>query len=164
MQNADGLRPSTDRIRETLFNWLMHDIIDASVLDMFAGSGVLGIEALSRGAKEATFIENNKQTHEALKTNLATFRVSNARLIHGDAISQLSAMDTQFSLVFIDPPYNTGLVDKALEALTINKILSDGALIYVEHEPDVTIKLPIGMELRKQVRTNNIVANLLKYR
>ena len=161
--NADGLRPSTDRIRETLFNWLMRDTLDASVLDMFAGSGVLGVEAMSRGASNVTFIEKNKSAFNTLKNNVTALGVENTRLLHGDAVTVAASLTTPFSLVFIDPPFNHNLGSSAVDTLIANNLLCEGAAIYIEHEPALSTEFPASFELQKQIKTSNLVANLFRF-
>lgn len=161
--NADGLRPSTDRIRETLFNWLMRDTLDASVLDMFAGSGVLGVEAMSRGARDATFIEKNKSAFNILENNVTQLGVENVRLLHGDAISVSASLKTPFSLVFIDPPFAQHLLLSAVNALVSKELLCEDAAIYIEHESSLTPELPTSLVLQKQIKTSNLVASLFRF-
>lgn len=130
----DGLRPSTDRVRETLFNWLMHDISSARCLDLFAGSGALGLECLSRGADSVVFVESNKRVAEQLQQNLQSLQA----LDKGDVINQ-NALNTvrqqakaPFDLVFLDPPFDSDLLSQVMPLLNDNGWLADNALIYVE--------------------------------
>ncbi|MGK0376028.1 MAG: 16S rRNA (guanine966-N2)-methyltransferase [Arenicella sp.] len=132
--DIDGLRPSTDRVRETLFNWLMHNIGGAHCLDLFAGSGALGLECLSRGAASAVFVESDKRIASQLQQNLQTLN----GLDKGDVIIQ-SAINLlrhpparKFDLVFLDPPFDSDLLAHAMPLLAQNGWLADGALVYVE--------------------------------
>lgn len=161
--NADGLRPSTDRVRETLFNWLMRETPDASVLDMFAGSGVLGVEAMSRGASDVTFIEKNKSAFNILENNVTKLGVENMRLLHGDAVSMAASLKGPFSLVFIDPPFNQHLVLSAVNVLIENNLLREEAAIYIEHESSLDADFPNALTLQKQIKTSNLVANLFRF-
>lgn len=132
---ADGLRPTTDRVKETVFNWLMPYIQDATCLDCFAGSGGLGFEALSRGAKSVTFIELNKAAAQQLNANKTLLKASNIEILSANAIDFLKKNQQEFSLVFIDPPFRKGLAQQAAEVLS-QQGLSENALIYVEMEVD----------------------------
>ena len=144
--DADGLRPTPDRLRETLFNWLLADIHGARVLDSCAGSGVLGFEALSRGAAHTTFIEINtaqsnmlRQSAEQLRLDAATYQV-----ITGTAeqvLSQNQLIERPFDIVFIDPPYAQDLWQPILSALITNALIDQSTLIYLEAGKDLTPQL-----------------------
>ncbi len=140
-------RPTTDRVREALFSIIQADIGDeqpAAVLDLFAGSGGLGIEALSRGAASAVFVEPNRMAQRCIRTNLDTAQLeTKARLLKcgaEQALPKLAQDLASFSLVFLDPPYNTALLPWALKNLHTNKLLQPGALLVCEHSsrgPDI---------------------------
>jgi len=130
--DAQGLRPTLDRVRETLFNWIQWDIEGAKVLDTFAGSGALGYEALSRGAKEVVFIEKDGKAAVAIKQALEELDAKNAQVWGGDALEYLKQTDGQFDLIFLDPPFNQNLLPQACELLD-GKLLS-GTKIYLEVE------------------------------
>jgi len=135
--DSDGLRPTTDRVRETLFNWLMHDIAGANCLDLFAGSGVLGIECLSRGAKFVHFVEQNRQVAKALDDNLNVLLNdrSQVKLTIGSALDVLNANRVnQYDVVFLDPPFQSELLAKAIILLQESGCLNEGALIYIEQD------------------------------
>ena len=116
--NVQGLRPTTDRNKETLFNWLMAHTQDSRCLDVFAGSGGLGFEALSRYAKHVTFIELDKNVARNLQQNLITLKATedSAKVLCGDALGYLKQLNDEFDLLFLDPPFNQSLVPKAIEA------------------------------------------------
>jgi 16S rRNA (guanine966-N2)-methyltransferase len=129
----EGLRPTPDRIRETLFNWLAMDCPGASVLDCFAGSGALGFEALSREAKHLTMIENNPIAWRNLQQRVNRFQTDRVTLLMGDAIELIAQHEDQFSLIFIDPPYALPqLRAQVLAHLIAHQRLLDGAKIYLE--------------------------------
>lgn len=109
---ADGLRPTGARIRETLFNWLAPDIIGKTCLDLFAGSGILGFEALSRGAKHVTFVEKNRYVAKQIADNINTLKIPNATLLNTDFSTALSG---QYDVVFLDPPYDLRLLPTLLK-------------------------------------------------
>lgn len=128
-----GLRPTPERIRETLFNWLAAHVGGARVLDLFAGTGALGLEALSRGAREAVFCERDVGLAAALRANLLRLRQDGrSRVINDDALSALAAQDPAFDLVFIDPPFAAGLWGAATELLERRALLAATGLVYVE--------------------------------
>lgn len=134
---GDLVRPTVDRLKETLFNMIQHEVYDAVVLDLFAGSGGLGIEALSRGASETYFCEKNQAAFEIMKENLNKTKLMNhAKLYFGDFIVALPKMAIQkvrFDLVFLDPPYEKAeFYQKSIEFLVEKDMLSDDALIIAE--------------------------------
>ncbi len=128
-----GLRPTTDRVRETLFNWLMHDVPSARCLDLFAGSGALGLECLSRGAASVAFVEADKRVAASLVANLGTLGSSDASVTVGSALRYLTKPPkSPFDLVFLDPPYQSDLLAPALDLLSEQAWLAERALVYVE--------------------------------
>lgn len=140
---ADGLRPTPDRLRETLFNWLMGNLLGAKVLDVFAGSGALGFEALSRGAESCVFIEKNLAQFNHLKATAQAFNIGHkSQIIHNDALAALTTLlnltyddaSHAFDVVFIDPPYDSGLYEPILNALITHQHLTTDSLIYIEHD------------------------------
>ena len=132
--DSAGLRPTTDRVRETLFNWLAPDIQQARCLDCFAGSGALGLEALSRYAGLATLLELEKPVAQQLTQNLKTLKADNAQVIQTNTLSWLAQQGEPYQVVFIDPPFRKGLLEQTLQLLESNGWLADEALIYVESE------------------------------
>lgn len=134
---TEGLRPTTDRVRETLFNWLQFDIQGAQVADLFAGSGSLGFEAASRGAQQVTLIEMDKAAARQLNQNVSRLSAPQINVIQQSALDWLNAESTQptkLDIVFIDPPFNKSLVSPTLEALKRGGWLHSDSLIYVESE------------------------------
>ncbi|WP_028865020.1 16S rRNA (guanine(966)-N(2))-methyltransferase RsmD [Psychromonas aquimarina] len=158
VKDKEGLRPTTDRTKETLFNWLMHDIRDAQCLDCFSGSGSLAFEALSRYAGYTTLLERDKQVALQLRNNLQTLKVDNAVVIETDSISFLQqTTEQQFDIVFIDPPFNKGLVQPCCEALEVNNYLAPQALIYIEMEVQLSdLELPDSWKLLKEKSTGQV--------
>jgi RNA methyltransferase, RsmD family len=124
------VRPTTDSVKEAVFNIIQADIEGRKVLDLFAGTGQLGIEALSRGAESAVFIDSDSESLKIVKENLSLCGFK-ATVIKTDAVSYLENCGT-FDLIFIDPPYDSGLYDKVLEKINLFDILSDGGIIIVE--------------------------------
>ncbi len=132
------LRPSSDRMRETLFNWLQAELPGALVLDLFAGSGALGAEALSRGAGQALLVEKKRDRCADLSRQLTPLFGERVRVHCAEALKWLARCEERFDLVFIDPPYDLGLAAPACQALEALGLLKSDARIYVEsrrHDP-----------------------------
>ncbi|MGB7803442.1 16S rRNA (guanine(966)-N(2))-methyltransferase [Buttiauxella sp.] len=132
--DSPGLRPTTDRVRETLFNWLAPSMVDATVLDCFAGSGALGLEALSRYAARATLLEMDRHVSQQLQKNLATLKADNGKVVNTNTLNFLAQPGEPHTIVFVDPPFRKGLLDETLALLETHGWLADEALIYVESE------------------------------
>ncbi|MGY8869231.1 MAG: 16S rRNA (guanine(966)-N(2))-methyltransferase RsmD [Pseudomonadales bacterium] len=140
--NVENLRPTPDRVRETLFNWLQNITPGARCLDLFAGSGALGLEALSRGASSVTFIDNSPAATYQLKDNLQTLKCQNGEVITSSAINWLEARQTdteaRYDLVFLDPPFRKEMIPVICELLEKRNLLSDNAVIYIEAESELS--------------------------
>ena len=167
--DAEGLRPTTDRIRETVFNWLQPYLSQSRCLDCFAGSGVLGFEALSRGAQELVFIEQNVNTIKCLKDNVRTLTIDNVTINHQDALSWLqsaatnTALKQKFDLVFLDPPFHSDLLEKSSVLLDRSGCLADDAIIYVEHAVDADVALPDNWICLKEKSSGQVSYKLFEY-
>lgn len=160
---APGLRPTPDRVRETLFNWLGPAVEGASVLDLFAGSGALGLEALSRGAAQVAFVERSRGAAEALRANLALLGADvRARVHREDALKWLQRTRETFGLVFVDPPYASRLLDPALAALVQGERLTLHHRVYVEHGGE--FMPPAEWQVLKETRAGDVRATLLRAR
>jgi 16S rRNA (guanine966-N2)-methyltransferase len=147
---AEGLRPTTDRVKETVFNWLMPYIQDSICLDCFAGSGGLGFEALSRGARQVSFVELNKSAAQQLHENQRLLKANNVSVIQSDALTFIKNNTTKFDVVFLDPPFRKGFVETTAQRLNDNSLAED-ALIYVEMESNNNDQqLPINWQLLKE--------------
>ncbi len=131
IDTADGLRPTPDRVRETLFNWLAPLIEGARCLDLYAGSGAPGLEALSRGAAHVTFIEQRAASARALQDALRTLGATDASVIHGDALIRAPALAPGFDVVFVDPPFDADLYAPSLHAIT--PLISAQTRVYLEY-------------------------------
>jgi 16S rRNA (guanine966-N2)-methyltransferase len=128
-----GLRPSGDRSRETLFNWLQGKLAGARCLDLFAGTGALGLEAVSRGAASAVLVEKDRAAAAQLRANASLLQAANVDIVHSDALAWLQNQPAgSFDLVFIDPPFGQGLASAALELLEQREILQSSGLVYLE--------------------------------
>lgn len=158
---SPGLRPSPDRLRETLFNWLMPRLAGARVLDLFAGSGALGIEAASRGAAEVTLVELNPAVAAQLHANLNTLDAHpQVSVVQADWRQALQSAAGPWDIVFVDPPFAERLQRPALEALAAGK-LSPDARVHVECAHDERSELPAGYERLKEKRFGDVHASLL---
>ena len=156
---AEGLRPTTDRIKETVFNWLMPYIHDAKCLDCFAGAGSLGFEALSRGAAKIQLIELNKSAAKQLLLNKQLLKADNIEINNVNVLDFLSTQERQpFDLVFIDPPFRQNLITQTCELLT-DGWLSEQALIYVEMEREANQQLPSNWQLLKEQISGQVGSN-----
>jgi len=163
VKDVQGLRPTTDRIKETVFNWLMHDTRDARTLDCFAGSGGLGFEALSRFAKNTTFLELDPLAAKQLTQNVATLNAQNAQVLNTNTLTFLESKNTNdtFNLVFIDPPFRKNLVQSCCDLLENNQWLDPDALIYVEVETELTsFKAPNNWLLIKEKKAGQVFCRL----
>lgn len=139
----DGLRPTPDRVRETLFNWLAPYIDGMRCLDLFAGSGALGIEAISRGAAACTFVERDRELCRQLSETIARLRIADAaEVVHADGIAWLGAAGPAYGLVFLDPPFGADAWGAAAQAIERGGRLADGGFAYVESPREVLPRLP----------------------
>jgi 16S rRNA (guanine966-N2)-methyltransferase len=127
-----AIRPTPDRVRETLFNWLGTAIRGARCLDLFAGSGALGLEALSRGASHVTFIERDAAAAHALRERLIEWQAGDARIERTDALRYLAGAPSPFDIVFLDPPFASGLLERSAARLEERHWLAADARIYLE--------------------------------
>lgn len=160
--DVEGLRPTHDRVRETLFNWLRADIAGARCLDLFAGSGALGFEALSRGAGEVIFVDRNRAAVQSIKNNLRELACTKASAIETDAIAFLKNTDLSvFDIIFLDPPFGKNLLAPALELLSSR--LSDSVLLYMEYERSLMLpELPCQWQLVKDKYTSQLTYQLVR--
>lgn len=159
--DVPGLRPTPGRVRETLFNWLRQDVAGAVCLDLFAGSGALGFEALSRGARALVQVERDPGACSALRANGAKLGAA-AELHEMDALRFLDAPPRPFNLVFLDPPFGLGLVDLAIRRLE-GGWLADGACVYLEVEaPHPLPELPSGWQHLKAARAGEVGYHLVR--
>ncbi|BDM62891.1 ribosomal RNA small subunit methyltransferase D [Shewanella sp. NFH-SH190041] len=176
IQDLEGLRPTTDRVRETLFNWLIGSITAARVLDCFGGSGALAMEALSRYAAYARVFELQKSAVTQLQQNLRTLKCEQADVIAGDSLALLaqgpagqrapqdSTPSEGFNLVFIDPPFRKGLAQNCINALIQHQWLKPNALIYVETETELTsLTVPVSWQPLKEKKAGQVCYRLFRY-
>ncbi|RAW65038.1 MULTISPECIES: 16S rRNA (guanine(966)-N(2))-methyltransferase [unclassified Photorhabdus] len=149
--DSPGLRPTTDRVRETLFNWLAPIIQEAHCLDCYAGSGALGLEALSRYAAQVTLIEYEHNIAKQLSANLDLLNAQNAEVINDSALTYLSQLGTSYEVVFLDPPFRKGMLSETIKLLEEQNWLADESWIYVEAESESTaIDVPVNWQLHRE--------------
>ena len=155
---VEGLRPTSERIRETLFNWLVPGIQGARCLDLFAGTGALGLEALSRGARSAVFVEQSALAVAALKANIAELGADGTVIRQMDALEYLRGQpEGPFDLVFLDPPFAADLNDELCKLLEEKQVLATDSLVYIEQDrskPEPT--LPSGWHVQKNKTAGNV--------
>lgn len=165
VQDLEGLRPTTDRVRETLFNWLANDLVNARVLDCFGGSGALALEALSRYASFAQIIELQRGAAMQLKENLQTLKCDKAEVLNADTLVVLQrGCEQGFDVVFIDPPFRKGLAEKTIQLLDTQGWLNDGALIYVEIESELPqLAIPSRWHALKEKNAGQVSYRLYQY-
>jgi len=157
---AEGLRPTTDRVKETVFNWLMPYIHNANCLDCFAGAGSLGFEALSRGADQVHLIELNKTAAKQLTSNKQLLKADNLQVSNTNILDFLKTQATQhFDIVFIDPPFRQDLVTQTCKLLE-NGWLTEQALIYVEMEAEGSQQSPSNWKLLKEKISGQVAYRL----
>lgn len=156
--DAPGLRPTLGRSRETLFNWLVGDIVDARCLDLFAGSGALGFEAASRGARRVVMVESDAQTYRALAASREALAAATVELRRADALEFLRADTEVYDVVFVDPPFSADYWPRLAPLLPPR--LAPGALVY--HESARPVDYPPGWEVFRQGRAGQVAYQLLK--
>jgi len=159
--SSPNLRPTGDRIRETLFNWLAPDIRGSRCLDLFAGSGALGLEALSRGASHCTFLETSAIAINVIGNHLTQLNAGGrGRVVNTNA---LFWQDDPFDIVFVDPPFSEGLAIDSLSHLINNRLLTDGALVYLEVASTTSLEdLPACLSVVRDKRTGSVRYLLLE--
>lgn len=155
---GDGLRPTPDRVRETLFNWLAPYIEGARVLDAFTGSGALVLEALSRGAEQAVALDSNPAAIANLKHNLELLRCPKGQILQTDALRYLAnPAKHRFDVVFLDPPFHQGLLAPVCESLDAQGWLADRAWIYTESETAPSMAgMPANWRLHREKKTGQV--------
>lgn len=162
--DAEGLRPTPDRVRETVFNWLQGSLYQARVLDLFAGSGALGFEALSRGAAELIMVEKAPHVVRQLQANIATLHASSvASVIKDDALSFLKQPQSPFDVIFLDPPYRKDLLAPVLSLVKESALLAENGYIYLEHEQEANLEASIdGFRILKSTKAGQVKGLLLE--
>jgi 16S rRNA (guanine(966)-N(2))-methyltransferase RsmD len=156
--DVEGLRPTPDRVRQTVFNWLGQDLTGQHCLDLFAGTGVMGFEALSRNAQTLTMLEYSRPAFKALEQNKALLKAEQCQILNQDALLFLEANKQTFDVIFCDPPYNKAWLDKLLPMLS-NHLTANG-LLYIEAE--YAVKSDSQWEVIKQGKAGSVFYQLLQ--
>ena len=155
---SEGLRPTPDAVRETLFNWLGQTLYGKTCLDLFAGSGALGFEALSRGAGRVVMVEQSRAARAALQANADNLKAQNVEFPAQDALQFLARNRSQYDVIFLDPPYRDNLLPQLLPLLPPH--LTADAVVYAEADSQLT---PAGWEIWRSGRTGKAHYYLLKW-
>lgn len=161
--SVPDLRPTPDRVRETLFNWLQRIVPDSRCLDLFAGSGALGFEALSRGAREVTFVESDRTAAAHLRESLETLKAAGATVVHADAFAFLRGAARPYDVVFLDPPFARGWLPELCTLLEAHGWLAPHAWIYLESAAREGLPpLPAGWSEWRHARAGDVDAHLVR--
>ncbi|MEX0605770.1 MAG: 16S rRNA (guanine(966)-N(2))-methyltransferase RsmD [Marinobacter sp.] len=162
--DAGGVRPTPARTRETLFNWLNFHLAGSHCLDLFAGSGALGLEALSRGAADVTLVDHTPALIKALKDNLQVLKSTRGQVVCQSADQFLSQPASHaFDIIFMDPPFREGWLEKLFPVIAKNGWVRPGGWIYVEHESEVTTPtVPASWQLHRQKIAGQVAYNLFR--
>ncbi len=156
------LRPTPDRVRETLFNWLQWHIPNARCLDLFAGSGALGLEALSRGANSVVMVEKNNVAANALRANIGLLQAQGAELIHDDALRYLQCATVAFDVIFLDPPFRQDFLQGILTTIMARQLLKPDGMIYLEQEAEASTDFAAwGLQIHRQTKAGQVQSLLL---
>ncbi len=155
--NIAGLRPTPDRIRETLFNWLAPHMQSARCLDLYCGSGALGFECLSRGAASATLVDKSPAVEQSIARNRALLACDQLQFVRADALAWLSATNfaAPYDIVFVDPPYQQALLEPMLATLQHSQAVSEGSWIYTEAPRQTVIPAPPQWRLHREKQAGN---------
>ena len=158
--DVEGLRPTPERVRQTVFNWLGQDLTGKTCLDLFAGTGAFGFEALSRNAKNVVMVENSGAAYQALLQNQQLLNAKNSQIFRQDVLVFLSQNTQQFDVIFCDPPYHKDWLNKILP--TLNQHLSPNGMLYIEAEFALDSSELLGSwQLIKQNKAGNVYYHLL---
>ena len=162
--DAGGVRPTPARTRETLFNWLAFHLAGSDCLDLFAGSGALGLEALSRGAAQATLVDHTPALAKALRDNLRLLKCTSAEVVCSDVESYLRQRNRPpFDIVFMDPPFRQGWLEKLFPLLEEQAWIKPGGWVYVEHESELaTPAVPASWQLHRQKSAGQVTYCLFR--
>jgi 16S rRNA (guanine966-N2)-methyltransferase len=159
--DVEGLRPTADRVRETLFNWLRPLINGSACLDLFAGSGALGFEAASRGAAGVLLLEKNRQVVNILQSQITMVKAENIQVQQADALQWLSQCQQNYDLIFLDPPFDLNLIPQCCELILQHQLLRQNGRLYIESSnADLAGMLPAGLTVLKSSRAGQVYYGL----
>ncbi len=160
----EGLRPTPDRVRETLFNWLQFPVREARCLDLFAGSGALGLEALSRGAAEVVLVEKHPKAASTLQNNVSTLKANQAQVLNQDALAYLSQVSQPFDIIFLDPPFHHDWLPKVLDIIIQKSLIKANGYVYIEHEAELNIDLSQWhLTVHRELKTGQVRCVLVRF-
>ena len=159
---VEGLRPTPDRVRETLFNWLDPVIRGRYCLDLFAGSGALGIEAASRGAAEVVLVDDHPRVAETLREQLQILKAAQVQVVQVDVDDYLSGTPRAFDIVFLDPPFRGGRIHRCIHQLESRGWLVDEAWVYLEVEHGLELDLPENWTLHRSKQAGQVDYHLVR--
>lgn len=167
LETIDGMatRPTTDRIKETLFNIIAFDLPDSRFLDLFSGSGAIGLEALSRGARESVFVENAEPCLEVITRNIAHTKLDGARLLNMDAdvaLERLAQENAVFDIIFMDPPYTAGFAEPMLEKILEKDLLDRNGYVIWERSAKLPLTIPTGYAVLREKEYRTTVLTFLR--
>lgn len=157
--DVPSLRPTSDRIRETLFNWLQFKVPGARCLDLFAGSGALAFEALSRGAASVTAVDTSPQVAAALRDNASLLQCTDLDIVTANGLDWLArqAGKTGYDIIFLDPPFSLDLLPACLEKIVAYKVANPGCVIYIESgSPIANLSLPVSWEMSRSKKAGQV--------
>jgi len=158
---AEGLRPTPDRVRETLFNWLMNDICGSKCLDAFAGSGAIGFEAYSRGALSVKLLENNSKVYLNLRKEANHFNSPLISIEKNDACKFLIETKEKFNIIFLDPPFAKNYLPICINAIENSDVLEKDGLLYIESGEEININKSVWQELKAK-KSGQVIYSLFK--
>lgn len=166
LETIDGLatRPTTDRIKETLFNIIAFDLPESRFLDLFSGSGAIGLEALSRGAKEAVLVESAEPCRDVITRNIVHTKLEGARLLYMDAVAALDRLAQEnavFDIIFMDPPYAAGLAEPMLEKILEKNLLDGDGYVIWERSAKLPLTIPAGYAVLREKEYRTTVLTFL---
>lgn len=163
--DLDGLRPTGDRLRETLFNWLQGDVSGARCLDLFAGTGALGFEALSRGARHCDFVEIQAPALAQLYSSVALLGCEDRAAIRaGHAFEIIPTLEAPCDIVFLDPPFSEQLHAEALDRLSAAGLLRSGALVYLEYPKEQELDVKTALDVLRDKSAGGVNCTLARVR
>ena len=156
--DIDGTRPTMDRVKESVFSTIQDYVYDSVVLDLFAGSGNLGIESISNGAKKCYFVDHNKIAINTINDNIKAFNIDNAVVIKDDFKSALNSLkNTKFDIIFLDPPYKDDYIDYVVDFVTKNNMLNEDGLIICEYENEINKDTDLDIYKEKKYGSKKVV-------